>query len=189
MRQRRHLLVPAEGPGPHDVVHVHDGPQPPGLGQEAQPGPQQGGSGLLQVPDFGFRKLSELHPIEVLPGTEGRVNHSVGCSTGPLWGADVSGHPPLWHKALCSAGWGHMGPLGERPHVLSHKVAGSYWVQSPRAVELSPWDPQLPAHLFRDHPQGGAGAPTVKAGQRVPPTTGPKCPPGRAAVPRSPQPV
>lgn len=48
------LLVSGRRWGALDTAHVHDGPQPAGLGDETEPGRQQGQPGLLVLPDLCF---------------------------------------------------------------------------------------------------------------------------------------
>lgn len=68
-------LLPAECSGSHHRVRVHNGPQPTGLGDEAQSGHGQGQPGLLL--DLCIQQLPQLYLLQVLPSTH------LGLGSGP----------------------------------------------------------------------------------------------------------
>lgn len=144
-------------------MHVHDGPQAAGLGEEAEAGLQQSGASCPESLDLPVRHFSKPYPIEVLSATENRVGRGSGPCSNPggspvrvalTCSPDATGLPSpgaqdtgsLCYRALHSAGWDWMGPLGERPHILTRGVSRGLLGASERSRTISP-GPQLPAGL------------------------------------------
>lgn len=116
-----HPLFSAERSGSHDVVHVHDRPEPVRLGEEAESGRQQGGPGFPTLPGLCFRQLPQLHPLQVLSATESPSGHAqpgtrLGGSsreaTSPHRLSEGSGHPRQHTlKAMPGATSSHAGQM------------------------------------------------------------------------------